>query len=73
MRISLMVIACVLLLSVGTAQAQRYIDNRDSTLSDTKTGLMWEKKTAPSNPKLRGLLTAFVKSKTSRSVLMSTT
>ena len=45
-RTSPTVIACALLLWTGTAQAQtRYVDNGDGTVSDKKTGLMWEKKT----------------------------
>ena len=53
----LTVIACALLLCAGTALGQaehRFIDNGDGTISDRKTGLMWEKKTGeaggPSNP-----------------------
>jgi len=52
-KASLTVIACAMLLVVGTALAQaedRFIDNGDGTISDTQTGLMWEKKTA--NPGL---------------------
>jgi uncharacterized protein DUF1566 len=52
----LTVIACALLLCAGTALGQaehRFIDNGDGTISDRKTGLMWEKKTGeaggPSN------------------------
>jgi len=56
-KISLTVIACALLLCVGTAQAQcveqcakapaqqRFVDNGDGTITDTCTNLMWEKKT----------------------------
>jgi Protein of unknown function (DUF1566) len=33
------------LLWLGTAQAQRYVDNGDGTITDNDTGLMWEKKT----------------------------
>jgi uncharacterized protein DUF1566 len=37
---------CAALLWVGTAHATpRFIDNGDGTISDTTTGLMWEKKT----------------------------
>jgi hypothetical protein len=46
-KTGLTVIACALL-CVCTALAQaedRFIDNGDGTISDTKTGLMWEKKT----------------------------
>jgi hypothetical protein len=53
----LRIIACALLLCAGTALGQaedRFIDNGDGTISDRKTGLMWEKKTGeaggPSNP-----------------------
>src|SRR5258707_13686634 len=56
-KASLTVIACAMLLVVGTALAQaedRFIDNGDGTISDTQTGLMWEKKTGtpggPTNP-----------------------
>lgn len=49
-KASLTAIAIVLLLSVGTARAQRYIDNGDGTISDTKTGLMWEQKTGTLEP-----------------------
>ena len=35
---------CVGLLWLGEAHAQRFIDNGDGTISDTTTGLMWEKK-----------------------------
>ena len=47
-KATLTVIACAMLLVVGTALAQaevRFIDNGDGTISDTQTGLMWEKKT----------------------------
>lgn len=47
-KASLTVIACAMLLVVGTALAQaedRFIDNGDGTISDTQTGLMWEQKT----------------------------
>jgi hypothetical protein len=47
-KASLTVIACAMLLVVGTALTQaevRFIDNGDGTISDTQTGLMWEKKT----------------------------
>ncbi len=37
--------ACVGLPWLGEAHARRYIDNGDGTISDTTTGLMWEKKT----------------------------
>src|SRR5258708_14657161 len=53
-KASLTVIACAMLLVVGTALAQaedRFIDNGDGTISDTQTGLMWGEKTG--NP--RGL------------------
>jgi hypothetical protein len=45
--ISLTVISvCATLLWAGAVRAQpRFIDNGDGTISDTKTGLMWEKKT----------------------------
>ena len=41
----LRIIACALLLCAGTALGQaedRFIDNGDGTISDRKTGLMWE-------------------------------
>jgi hypothetical protein len=33
----------------GAAQAQQFIDNGDGTISDPKTRLTWEKKTADSS------------------------
>ena len=36
---------CAAMLWLGTAHAQRFIDNGDGTISDTKLGVMWEKKT----------------------------
>lgn len=46
-KTGLTVIACALLcVSTALAQAEdRFIDNGDGTISDTKTGLIWEKKT----------------------------
>ena len=43
-KASLTIIAWALLLFARTAQAQ-LIDNGNGTVSDGKTGLMWEKKT----------------------------
>jgi Protein of unknown function (DUF1566) len=36
---------CATLLWVGAAEAQRYVDNGDGTVTDNTTHLMWEKKT----------------------------
>jgi hypothetical protein len=41
---------CATLLWVGTAHAQRFVNNGDGTLSDTTTGLMWELKTGTFGP-----------------------
>ena len=58
-KIILTVVACALLAQVGTARAEcaaectnpppqdRFVDNNNGTISDTCTGLQWEKKTAP--------------------------
>ncbi len=55
----LTILACALLVQIGTAHAQcsdkcaapvepyRFVDNNNGTISDTCTGLQWEKKTAP--------------------------
>lgn len=55
----LTILACALLVQVGTAHAQcvdscahsveliRFVDNNNGTISDTCTGLQWEKKTPP--------------------------
>ena len=44
---------CAILLWAGAAQAQRYVDNGDGTVSDLTTGLMWEKKTGSLDPTTR--------------------
>lgn len=36
---------CAVMFWIGTAYAQRLIDNGDGTITDTVQGLMWEKKT----------------------------
>jgi hypothetical protein len=36
---------CATSLWVGAAEAQRYVDNGDGTVTDNTTHLMWEKKT----------------------------
>ncbi|MBU1914685.1 MAG: DUF1566 domain-containing protein, partial [Candidatus Thermoplasmatota archaeon] len=33
--------------SAGGRVEGRFIDNKDGTVTDTRTGLMWEKETAP--------------------------
>jgi hypothetical protein len=41
----LLIVGTLMATGVGSAFAHRYIDNGDGTISDTRTGLMWEKKT----------------------------
>ena len=36
---------CATLLSAGVAHAQRFTGNADGTVTDHRTGLMWEQKT----------------------------